>query len=265
MTTFFEPFSEIFKTQAEDTLSERMGWVERFASFTRNWDVAQPHFRGSGDHKEWGFYYAGDFDIRVLGTRTHLTVSPAYAFSPSEDGFVDVRALAQAVTLIPDVSDARPAINETLRDVVPQVMENLIRNRLEMPVSNLLALLPGADSDDVDVSCDSSDELPEQQQTCFDNVEEGLGQVPDGIEPRNFACVSRRCTFHPIVQEVNALPDSLELVLAPDLDGESGALTALYQAAGVCGPRPEIGRSEGTIATMHHGNGAYGLACAPLF
>jgi hypothetical protein len=263
-TTFFEPFSSTFKSVAEQTLKDRIpGLLQPFTSFSRDFDIAQAQFRSEASTTDWGFFYEGSFYVTVLGVSTHLLVSPAYAFSPSvSDGFVDVKPLTQGVVLIPDVTDAKPAIQNALATGVPIFIAAQIRATMEIPVATIFTQLqqpiPG------DLGCSSSDPIETQQQTCFDKVQPLLGPFASLVELRHFSCnQSNQCAVHPIVQAVNVLPESLELVFAPDFTGGPDTLTSLYQQVGACDPT-DTPPDSGYIATLSHGDNAYATACGPI-
>lgn len=274
--TFFEPFTERFRTEAEAELARRLpGVLKPFTTFSRNYDIAQVQFRSDGTAHEWGFFYEGSYDTTVelrdptngatFRQRTHLMVSPGYSFQPSSsDGFVKITSLTQGVTMIPDVSRATPAIEATLKTLVPKIMSDLIRETMETPLTTITHQLKLPTPSDV--SCSSGATIASQQDTCLPKVQAALGFFGPFITAKHVSCNrSNQCAVHPPVQAVNVLPNALELVFAPEIEGGQDNLTALYQAIpGLCDPPQSQGVTSGYIATLHHGNGAFATNCGPI-
>jgi hypothetical protein len=132
---------------------------------------------------------------------------------------------------------------------------------------------------------------------CWGAAETALGQ-PDAsaiekaaaaaITPSNFTCDNSTCNFHPVIQAINVLPDRLEIVLSPNLDGTADTLTPFYTQLLAAAPglltvtanlpgavtmsisldcsTPPTGTTSGSVTTVFQGSTglADGLACGGL-
>jgi hypothetical protein len=132
-------------------------------------------------------------------------------------------------------------IRENLRLTLPQIMADNINGAL-------LQTLPPP----LNASCDPT--AADAPSACRQAVIAALDQVCTAglsaeaciaeqvLIPDNFACVAGSCAFHSIVQQVNVLPDELELVFAPDPFRPLAQLDRFYRALGtvagvaLCGP-----------------------------
>jgi hypothetical protein len=252
-------------------------------TINRVYDLAQPQFTGSGTNSTWGFFYEAKFSttysISLLSdvVTADLWMAPGYSFAPSDDGHVTVTNINQNVTTLNDLIGIKESVQTALRNDAVNEMSTTINGQLDQPVAKIASMLNFSLATP---TCDPTVDLAEQQRVCYLAAFPLLVQfTPNGgLLPKNFACMAnKQCSFHPIVQAVNALPDSLELVFAPDLSNPSNPdfLTSLYQtvdgiqrASGgfhMCSDRPAETVSSGTPSLMWHGkDGVFNTACGAL-
>ena len=221
-------------------------------STSRRCYEAQPHFRGqvglSQLNKapiEAGFWFAAQYDARVPVINAGVTVgmNPGYSITRRTDGFIDVSLINDHpnVQVINDVQmphsnlSVSDYVREQLRTTLPQTLAATVNDQLLQP-------LPAA----LGATCDPS--AGDAATVCLNETIAGLGLAcKAGLSAEaciadqvltvgNFACLQGgACGFHPIVQEVNVLPDELELVFAPDPLNPVAQLDQFYRALSVFG------------------------------
>jgi hypothetical protein len=255
--TFFNTFSATVLA----AVKQQLNTIHTVASLSlgRDYDFALPQFTGSGTSPTWGFFYEGKFEVSYslagigVGSTTAY-VAPGYSFAPGSDGYVQVKALTTGVSIINDTSDnsVSTGFKSGLHDLAPQMMHDAIAAQLQQPVAAIAQAL----NTTINTSCSPTAALSTQQSTCFNQVKSILATVdPKGvITAQNFSCVSsgtfaNQCAFHPIVQAVNVLPDSLELVFSPSASSTTAPddLGAFYQVvdAGMRAANAKAGNPNG--------------------
>jgi hypothetical protein len=193
---------------------------------TRRFVEVQPHFRGEVGlapideaSVEMGVSFSAQFDARQVDTGAGVTVgmNPGYAIRASADGGVEIYIINNAanVQVINDSGTIADGVRVALRETVPATIAAQINDALVVPLPDSLA-----------TECDPTSSAAPMD--CYTAARDALNlgcvagsnaacTARDAVEPRNFTCpaASSLCAFKPVVQEVNVLPDSLELVFAP--------------------------------------------------
>jgi hypothetical protein len=234
-TLFFNTFSStVQQVMTTEVKANEPGFG--FISIARDYDFAQPQFTGTGTNPTWGFFYTAKFtanysiSLAQNVANVALYMSPGYSFAPSSDGHVTVTPLTQGVVLIPEDNTRAGFIKTALKTDAPATMQSQLTQQLDQPVSTI-AKQAGIT---LTATCDRTADLSKQQKTCFSEASSVLQKLdPNGaITPTNFSCLSNnQCGFHPIVQAVNVLPDSLEFVFSPSVTSTGpDYLTPIYQA-----------------------------------
>ncbi len=274
-------------------------------SETRKFDEFAPHFTGQLDDIRHGFEFDAKFDLFAnagpLPAFIEVQMNPAYRFDVRSDtGLLRVIPIQQRVVVVNDSpgNDIKKETQGSLETTLPERVESLVGAAMTF------ALPPPS------VSCSAGASLGKQQQACYDavtrsgpggsdspaliafrqafqgqgwsadKVEKKARQAVEGLEPRNFVCAPEgTCSFHPIIQRVNALPEQVEFVLADRFDDPKVALyqglTRILQAF----PSPPPGLpadlcdgsftrpSEGQVAFVRHGEKVAvippGVPCGP--
>lgn len=278
------PWGEIFENIARAAESALICETADIAfgllDVERRYFQAQPHFTSEVTLSELneapvdaGFFIEADYDARipVIGAGVTAGVNPGYSIKRRSDGFVDVDLMYDApnVRVINDmdVGDQRVSdlIRDKLRTQVPEAFEKVINDALVQPIPDPFA--QECDPDDSDAA-----------QECLEGVLDGLaGLCEAGISPEaciapqvlnegNFVCQrSGQCAVHPMVVEVNVLPEELELVFAPNPFAPTAQVDRFFRAlsefAGVelCGEDIDTDtRIDEPVADLQLGSGSIG-------
>jgi hypothetical protein len=222
--------------------------------------TAQPQFSSRWSNIQSGFmleglynFYSDFLGINVAG----LSIDPAFSFTISPDGFLQVKDLELNaygedlnIRAWADHSDFPGALIPTPESIVykaqqqidpiPMTLQDKLNTALTVRVDKILR--PGLGS------CQTpSPSAPSPECSKFSAALSLLGRVPSGVlGPSNFNCVKNvpndgnppnqcgmagcECGFHPTIQAVNVLPDKLEFVLSPNLANQSSPdnLTTFY-------------------------------------
>jgi hypothetical protein len=192
--------------------------------------VVQPQFRSQGSTLQMGFLYEGEF-VGVAGpVSSKLSVDPAFSIGLRQsDGLFHLETLARNVTTIGLAEDTIKANVDAALQSTP-FLESVVNATLSPTLSQLVSVL-GLPAGSVTTSCATPTPAAPSPE-CFNNVTGAIAAAigaPGNVGvinqlasqifgPINFTCDnSNQCRFHPVFQAVNILPDSLEIVLAPDL------------------------------------------------
>jgi hypothetical protein len=211
-------------------------------------EFAQPQFRGRGSNLQMGFLFEALYKFSVGATLATVSLDPAFTVGlRASDGLIHIATLERNVTTLGLADSFKPKIDAALADTAG--LEDKVNAVLSPPMSQLVSVL-GLPADSVVTSCTTPTPAAPSPE-CFNNVisaiHAAVSSVPGATQatdlaaqffgPINFTCDnSNQCRFHPVFQGVNILPDSLEIVLAPDLRNPSNplnsALTAFIQLLG---------------------------------
>jgi hypothetical protein len=221
------------------TLDQGLGFVH----VTRRSFEAQPHFRGETGlalineaPTEMGVSFSAEFDAREPSTNAGITVgmNPGYAIKVNADGGIDVYNINDAanVFLVNGPAGVKDRIKDALINTVPAAIAAQFNDALVVPLPSMLA-----------TSCDPTTPATSAR-GCYDAAVAALGlgclagntsacSAQSAIEPRNFVCPtsSGMCAFKPVVHGLNVLPDSIELVFAPNPANANQPIDALYRVA----------------------------------
>jgi hypothetical protein len=223
---------------------------------------AQPHFRGlfnvpvaSAPRAEMGFYFDARYDERFATGGVTVHMNPGYAIQKTVDGFVSVAMINDDINTS-NVSvtnngisgnDVAAMVRDQLRFQAPFLMTQTINKRLTNPLPPQFG----------GVACEvGSSTAPD---FCFDQAMAKLGDIcfdghaPEAciattvFSPANFSCMANAagggtCAFRPIVQQVNVLPESLELVFAPDPNRPFAQLDRVFRALETASIDPMTGK-----------------------
>lgn len=197
-----------------------------------------------------GFFFAASYDARLLGAGVTMNMNPGYSMQPSSAGLLSAELINDRVNVsgighVPgaDAEAIREQLRNGLRNDLPRSLERIVANVLTYPLQGPLA-----------TSCDNSAQ-------CLPRVRDKMNLACLGgdriacagaaaVSANNFVCESGGCSFHPIVQGVNVLPDELELVFAPDPTNLAAPLDTFYRLLAarldveICGPTLPRRRSE---------------------
>jgi hypothetical protein len=262
-------------------------------------EVAQPQFRSRGSNLQMGILFEGEFRLSA-GVNATLSLDPAFAIGlrPS-DGLFTFTALERNVTTIGLMEDTiRAQVDAALRDT--PLLQDVVNSALSPPLSQLISVL-GLPAGSVNTACATPTPAAPSPE-CFNNITGAIAGAigqPGSVGvinqlasqvfgPTNFTCDNtNQCRFHPVFQAVNILPDSLEIVLAPDLRNPSNPLNALTQLVTMFGPvgvsrtvqlggqpftisidcsTPPVATSSGSITTVFTGSTDFGagISCGSI-
>jgi hypothetical protein len=293
-----EPLLKELEAQVPDTINKLPPILRDILSINF-FEVAQPQFRSQGSNLEMGLLYEGEFNISFVASAT-LSVDPAFSIGlrPS-DGLFHLATLARNVTTIGVAEDTIKNAVDTALEETP-FLEDVVNSTLSPPLSQLISVL-GLPAGSVNTSCTTPTPAAPSPE-CFNNITGAIAAAVDlpgatGVVnqlastvfgPTNFTCDNtNQCRFHPVFQAVNMLPDSLEIVLAPDLRNPNDPLNALTKLVTLFGPvgvsqsvslggqpftisidcsDPPVTTQSGTITTVFTGStdlGA-GISCGSI-
>ena len=263
--------------------------------------VTQPQFRSQGSNLQMGILYEGYFKVGAAGVNATLSLDPAFSIGLRQsDGLFSLSTLASNVTTIGVAEDTVRSNVRSALETVPFLVDT-VNSTLSPTMAQLVSVL-GLPANSVTTTCSTPTPAAPSPE-CFNNVTGAIANAigqPGNVglinqlasqvfQPINFTCDnSNQCRFHPVFQAVNVLPDSLEIVLAPDLRNPANpANDILTQLVTMFGPVgisqavtiggtsitvsvdcsiPAASSTSGTIATVFTGdtNLGAGIACGSI-
>lgn len=206
----------------------------------------QPSYVGRNVDIRHGFSWEGVYSLRAGGIwYIDLGLNAGYGLSArEEDGLIEVKNLHARTKAFDGINGAggpiEDAVRSGLQTGIAQGLEDAIFDRANV-------VIPFTQNE-----CGLSDPLQSQQTDCFDvAVDSGLADalftqvltdagvdesgwdveyiadmMVSGLDPKNFSCLEEggdsHCGFHPVIQNVNIRPTTLELVVS---GGESSIAT----------------------------------------
>jgi hypothetical protein len=248
-----------------------------------------------------GFLYEAEFRGNLGPISGTVSVDPAFKFGLRQsDGLFTVANIDRNVTTIGIGEDGVKRSLDNILLATPFV-EAAINSTLSPPISQLLSAI--GLSGTVTTSCATPTPAAPSQE-CFNNVNAAItsalgsiGTPPQLVslatqilQPINFTCDdANQCRFHPVFQGVNILPDSVEIVLAPDLRNANnpinGPLSSFFSLVGPqslsqtitlgstpvtvtldCSTPSSVSTSSGNIATVFNGSTDFagGILCGGI-
>ncbi len=299
------PWAPLFETSQARLLADVKQDVDNaipdpFGAKLDYFVVMQPHFRSQGSNVQGGFLTEGLFNANVGPISGQVSINPAFNLGIRSDSLLQVDVLDRAVVAT-GFAEFAPSIKQNANTSIQcsaMNMENSVNSAFTQQVSQLFPNLAGA----VNLTCsppapppngDCTTHATTQSSTqCFNTIAAGLTSIgradlARALKPNNFVCdATSQCAFHPIIQAVNTLPNTLEFVLSPDLGNSNrDDLTPLYlqlppsiipPAIDIGGKAPvnigfqclpiPSGTNRGSITTTFSGNPdlASGLSCGAI-
>ena len=256
------PFSALFD-QLSDVISsmficvtrDALGNLSSFVDVTRKELQVQPHFRGQVGLSllnqapvEAGVFFIGTYDVRVPVINAGVTIhmNPGYSITRRSDGFVQAALINNApnVSVINDFEQDGELISDKVRDklreAAPTSIAAFINKKLLQPLGTSC---DPSGSDGPDACLQAA--LTAADTACKDGVAPEACIAPQVLTRANFQCMETGvCGFHPLVQEVNVLPEGIELVFAPNPFTPAAQLDRFFRAlspvlgGSVCGDPP---------------------------
>ncbi len=212
---------------------------------------AQPHFRSQlglapldEAPVEMGFSFYNQWTGSFGPFVGQVNFNPAYLFEPTEDGYVRVELINNQANVVSGDEDLKASVQQALRVDFIEIFEEAFNSRLLFELEEPFANSCATDSDCLNAT------LADLEQAC----ELGLTPVAciaeTALVADNFECLDNgMCGFHPIVQQLNVLPDGIETVFAPDPHRPAAQLDQLYRALGVQLGEQEVCGAEFSQAT----------------
>jgi hypothetical protein len=236
------PWASLFSEMSTEFLNALIARPE-VTQTAREFEHMQASYVGENVNLHHGFTWEGNYYVEgnVLDFSAMVWLNAGFGFYPREsDGLVDVETLAVRtygydgnITVVKGVADAmKAAVRNIAADQIEQALEDLAN--IPVPIG----------------SCQVSDPLSTQQSDCYEammqdvdgktvaygfflqlmddaeyddngwDIEYLAEKMSDALDPRNFACVQTNygdsCAVHPIIQNINVRPTTLEFVVASD-------------------------------------------------
>jgi hypothetical protein len=248
------PYTSLFQSAEATTVSQIQQPLLGIQSLDY-YEIAQPQFGGRGSNMSSGFLFFGKFDTSVAGVDSgSLILNPGYGVGTSADGLLASSVLGWSITTSGVFKGNEPKIEAAI-DAEPAGIEKVVTASLTQPFSTLLNSVDptGEVASLVTTSCTQS--TPSAPSTeCYGQIQPlllfaGAANPPtktstlasaaaNALTAENFTCDPTggagsplECNFHPIIQAVNVLPTTIELVMSPSPTTSTGdTLTAFYEA-----------------------------------